>query len=66
METRTEAPEMVGSLATLSEFYGDNSAAARRRLRSTVENQGVAVNERFLDAARGVIKVPLLASLPAC
>lgn len=57
METRTEAPEVVGSLATLSRFYADNSPAARRRLRSTIENQGVAVNEDFLAAAQSVLQV---------
>lgn len=53
---------MVGSLATLSSFYTDNSPAARRRLRSTVENQGVRVNEQFLEAAQGVIQVGWLGS----
>lgn len=57
MELRTEAPEVVGSLATLSDFYDENSAAARRRLRSTIENRGVAVNEEFLTAAQSVIQV---------
>lgn len=60
MEMRTEAPELVGSLATLSDFYTDNSPAARRRLRSTIENQGVRINEQFLEAAQSVIKVRLL------
>lgn len=57
MDTRTEAPEVVGSLATLSGFYADNSPAARRRLRSTIEHQGVAVNEEFLAAAQTVLQV---------
>lgn len=57
METRTEAPEVVGSLATLSDFFEDNSPAARRRLRSTIENQGVRINEQFLEEAQGVIKM---------
>lgn len=57
MEMRTETPEVVGSLATLSGFYSENSPAARRRLRSTIENQGVHINEEFLDAAQSVIKV---------
>jgi hypothetical protein len=57
MEMRTEAPELVGSLATLSDFYTDNSPAARRRLRSTIENQGVHINEQFLETAQSVIKV---------
>lgn len=57
METRTEAPEVVGSLATLSGFYTDNSPAARRRLRSSIENQGVVVNRDFLTAAQSVLQV---------
>jgi hypothetical protein len=57
METRTEAPEVVGSLATLSGFFTENAPAARRRLRSTVENQGVCINEEFLEAAQSVLKV---------
>lgn len=57
METRTEAPEVVGSLSTLSEFFTDNTPATRRRLRSTIENQGVRINEQFLEAAQSVIKV---------
>ncbi|KAI3423947.1 hypothetical protein D9Q98_009781 [Chlorella vulgaris] len=57
METRTEAPEVVGSLSTLSEFFTDNTPATRRRLRSTIENQGVRINEQFLEAAQSVIKM---------
>lgn len=57
LETRTEAPEIVGSLSTLSQFYGDNTPAARRQLRSTIENEGVKINEDFLAAAEGVIQV---------
>ena len=56
METRTEAPEVVGSLGTLSGFYTDNSAAARRRLRGTIENQAVRVNQEFLGAAQTVFQ----------
>ncbi|PSC76084.1 Conserved oligomeric Golgi complex subunit 6 [Micractinium conductrix] len=57
METRVEAPEVVGSLSTLSTFFSENTPAARRRLRSTIENQGVRVNEEFLAAAEGVLKM---------
>jgi len=57
METRVEAAEVVGSLSTLSTFYTDNSPAARRWLRSTIESQGVRVNEEFLEAAQGVLQV---------
>ena len=56
LETRTEAPEVAGALATLSELYPDNTAAGRRRLRSTIETEGVRVNEQFLGAAQSVIQ----------
>lgn len=55
LETRTEAPEFLSSLATLSEFYSDNSAAERRKLRSTIERHGLAVNSEVLAAAETVI-----------
>jgi hypothetical protein len=45
----------VGSLATLSTIYSDNTPAARRQLRSTIENEGVRINEDFLGAAERVI-----------
>lgn len=48
---------MVGSLAALSQFYTENTPAARRQLRSTIENEGVKINEEFLSAAESVIKV---------
>lgn len=58
LETRIEAPEIASSLTALSEFYGpDNTPAARRRLRSTIENEGVKVSQAFLASAEGVIKV---------
>lgn len=58
LEMRTEAPEVAGSLATLSEFYTqDNTPAARRRLRSAIENEGVKVNQQYLSSAESVIKV---------
>ncbi len=55
MDTRTEAPEIATSLSTLSTFYDENTASSRRHLRSTIENQGLQVNEDFLAAAQGVI-----------
>lgn len=54
---KTETPELVGSLATLSEIYPENSATARRYLRSTIEGSGVKINEEFLKAADTVIQV---------
>lgn len=55
LDSRTEAPEIANSLATLSTFYTENTASSRRHLRSTIENEGLKVNEDFLAAARGVI-----------
>eukprot|EP00887_Chlorella_sp_A99_P005804 scaffold1.g5804.t1 len=69
LDTRTEAPEVAGSLATLSEFYSaDNTPAARRRLRSTIENEGVKINQQFLASAEGALDVVQrdLDSLSAC
>jgi Conserved oligomeric complex COG6 len=57
LETRTESPELQGSLSTLSTFYAVNSLAERRQLRATIEKQGLAVNEDFLAAAGSVISV---------
>jgi hypothetical protein len=63
LETRTESPELLGALATLSAFYDDNSADARRRLRTTIEQRGLAVNEQFLVAAEAVIQVQSASTL---
>jgi hypothetical protein len=57
LDTKTESTEVLGSLSTLSGFYGDNSAASRRKLRGTIEQQALANNLRFLQAAEEVIKV---------
>ncbi|XP_078442754.1 oligomeric golgi complex subunit [Wolffia australiana] len=53
-ETRTDSPELLASLEALSSFYGENTLAARRGLKSTIENRALALNQEFL-----------LASLPA-
>ena len=53
LETRTDAPEALASLEALSEFYHENTPAARRALRATVEARGLAVNEEFIAAAAG-------------
>jgi Conserved oligomeric complex COG6 len=55
LSTRTETPEFLSSLSTLSEFYGQNTASERRNLRSTIEQQGLAVDTEFLAAASTVI-----------
>jgi hypothetical protein len=53
-DTRTESPEILGSLGTLSAFYADNTAVERRRLRAKIEEQGRSINEQFLAAAEEV------------
>lgn len=55
LSTRTETPDFLSSLSTLSDFYGENTAAERRKLRSTIEQQGLAVDTQFLAAAETVI-----------
>lgn len=55
LSTRTETPEFLSSLSTLSDFYGENTAAERRKLRSTIEQQGLAIDAEFLAAAETVI-----------
>ena len=55
LDSRTEAPEIANSLATLSTFYTENTVSTRRHLRSTIENEGLKVNEDFLAAVQGVI-----------
>jgi conserved oligomeric Golgi complex subunit 6 len=57
LEIKTESPELVSALQTLSEFYDDNTPAARRALRSTIERRGLTIHEQFLTAAESVIQV---------
>ncbi|MEW5300794.1 MAG: hypothetical protein WDW36_003699 [Sanguina aurantia] len=56
LDIRTDSPDLITSLSTLSSFYGENTPAARKALRSTIEKRGLAINERFLGAAEGVIQ----------
>ena len=57
LEIRTETPELLGALSTLSTFYDENTPAERRRLRATIERRGLHANEQFLSAAESVIQV---------
>ncbi|KAH7687077.1 Conserved oligomeric Golgi complex subunit 6 protein [Dioscorea alata] len=54
LETRTDSPDLLDSLAALSTFYGDNTPQSRRNLKSSIEERALAINHTFL-----------LASLPA-
>jgi hypothetical protein len=57
LEIKTESQELIAALSTLSAIYPDNTPAARRHLRSTIEERGLGINEQFLEAAEGVTKV---------
>ncbi|KAI8473219.1 MAG: component of oligomeric golgi complex 6 [Monoraphidium minutum] len=56
LEIKTESPELISALGTLSGFYDANTPAERRQLRSAVERRGLDINQRFLDAAETVIQ----------
>lgn len=60
LETRTDSPELLASLTTLSSFYNENTLQARRNLRSTIEKRGLSINEQFLRASEAAQKVSTL------
>ncbi|KAF4385343.1 hypothetical protein G4B88_026626 [Cannabis sativa] len=49
--TRTESPDLLASLNTLSSFYADNTPHSRRNLRSTIEKRSLSINHEFLQAS---------------
>lgn len=51
LETRTDSPDLLSSLNTLSNFYNENTPAARRNLRSTIVKRGLSINHEFLLAS---------------
>lgn len=51
LETRTDTADLLASLSTLSEFYGENGPHARRNLRSTIEKRSLSINHEFLLAS---------------
>ncbi|KAA8521078.1 hypothetical protein F0562_011769 [Nyssa sinensis] len=51
LETRTDSPDLLASLNTLSTFYTDNTPYARRNLRSTIEKRSLSINHEFLLAS---------------
>ena len=57
LEIKTESPELLTALGSLSTFYTENTPAARRQLRSTLEQRSLQVNQEYLAAAEGVLKV---------
>ncbi|KAL2236786.1 conserved oligomeric Golgi complex subunit 6 [Sesamum indicum] len=51
LETRTDTPDLLASLNTLSSFYSENTPQTRRNLRSTIEKRGLSINGEFLAAS---------------
>ena len=56
LATRTEAPEIIGALGTLSTFYEENTTHAQRRLRQTIQQHDLSVNMQFLTAVEDIVK----------
>ncbi|KAL2613897.1 hypothetical protein R1flu_025589 [Riccia fluitans] len=56
LETRTDSPELLASLTTLSSFYTQNTPQSRSNLRSTIEKRGLSINEQFLRASEAAQK----------
>lgn len=59
LNLRTESSDITAALATLSAFYGENSPAERRSLRTNVEKRNTSLNQEYLAAASPVIQVGL-------
>ncbi|XP_047330774.1 conserved oligomeric Golgi complex subunit 6-like [Impatiens glandulifera] len=51
LDTRTDSPDLLLSLSTLSDFYTGNTSHARRNLRSTIEKRSLSINQEFLQAS---------------
>ncbi|KAL7187876.1 hypothetical protein ACSBR1_037848 [Camellia fascicularis] len=51
LETRTDTPDLLALLNTLSSFYTDNNPQVRRNLRSTIEKRSLSINLEFLLAS---------------
>lgn len=52
LESRSESPDLVASLNTLSTFYTENTPLARRNLRSTIDKRALSINHHFLLASQ--------------
>lgn len=57
LESRTDSPDLLASLNTLSTFYSDNSQQSRRNLRSTIEKRSLSINLEFLLASEAAQQV---------
>lgn len=55
LDTKVDSPELLSSFGTLAEVHPENSVAARRGLRATVERRGLAIHREFLQGAQAVV-----------
>ncbi|XP_059457372.1 conserved oligomeric Golgi complex subunit 6 isoform X2 [Corylus avellana] len=53
LECRTDSPDLVSSLNTLSTFYSENAPRSRRNLKSSIETRALQINLEFLQASNG-------------
>ena len=51
LECRTDSPDLLSSLNTLSSFYTENTPQTRRNLRYTIETRTLDINREFLRAS---------------
>ncbi|KAI3965180.1 hypothetical protein MKX01_027671 [Papaver californicum] len=51
LESRTDSPDLLDSLNTLSSFYTENTQQSRRNLRSNIEKRSLSINHEFLSAS---------------
>jgi len=49
LSIRVDSPELMEALTELSEFYGENTAANRAALRTTVERRGMRLMQEVVD-----------------
>lgn len=56
LETRTDTPDMVAALSSLSEFYHENHPKARQHLRAAIDERSVEINELMLEEANRVLE----------
>lgn len=51
LDTRTDSPDLLVSLSTLSSFYTESTSQGRKNLLTTIERRGLSINDEFLTAS---------------
>lgn len=62
LDTRTDSPDLLLSLSTLSSFDTESTPHGRKNLRNTIEHRGLSINEEFLRASEAAQNVRLHSS----